>query len=235
MKKSKCLLLVICLMISIIFINCKSTEVADSADVNQDKIYQSYNVTYNEEENTITTKAVFRFGGTNGTTLILSDPSNIIINGEEMKGGEEFLQGYLYRENNFKKKYTEFEFIFTDTENKKYKNSLKIELIEFVDLPDTIRKSQTNIIAWKGAPIQSNETVMLLIKTGETSDITISSDIKGANSISIDTASISNLSTGLANIQIVRKISKVLSESGDIGGVISGNYYSIVKPIYVVE
>ncbi len=57
--------------------SCNSNEIADSKDVAQNKIYQQYSMNYTEGEKNFTVKAQFRFGGRNGTTLVLSKPANV--------------------------------------------------------------------------------------------------------------------------------------------------------------
>ncbi len=64
--------------------SCKSNEIGNSKDVNPDAIYQEYNVSAIEGESEATFTAQFRFGGVNGTTLVLNDKSQVSFDGKAL-------------------------------------------------------------------------------------------------------------------------------------------------------
>lgn len=209
---------------------CVSTEVAESGDVNQDAIYQRYYVDYDAEENEVYATATFRFGGYKGTTLYLSDGSTIELNGKKTKGEKEFLQGMVYRFTNLSTKNTNFDFVFTTTEKKEYKNSITLSPITPVAHSEKIKNHIDSQINWEGTPVGSNEQVYIYITDNKGNRYTESTSLKGANFI---TVSPDSLAPGLANIQLSREIERALDESTDAGGTIEGIYTSEIIPVTI--
>jgi hypothetical protein len=67
----------ILLIAAFIFSACSSNEIGESKDVAQDKIYQSYSISYSEGNTNAEVFCQFRFAGSNGTTLVLNSPSQL--------------------------------------------------------------------------------------------------------------------------------------------------------------
>lgn len=67
-----------------IFSACSSNEIGESKDVAQDKIYQSYSVSYSDGNTNAEIFCQFRFAGSNGTTLVLNSPSQLQFDGEKI-------------------------------------------------------------------------------------------------------------------------------------------------------
>lgn len=109
---------------------CASNETADSSGVKQSEIYQDYSINWNSEVQEWDAYATFRFGGENGTTLRLSEPSNVTINGEKMNEGKMLFGGATYRMSGKTWPKTAA-FQFTDTDGKVYSNSLTFNPIDF--------------------------------------------------------------------------------------------------------
>jgi hypothetical protein len=101
-------------------------EIADSKDVAQSEIYTKYYISMEEGEHNALVEAVFRFGGTKGTSLILTDPSYISINGKKMKGTERLFTGYYYSE--LLRQPDDYQYVFTfyDYTGKKYENTFSL-------------------------------------------------------------------------------------------------------------
>lgn len=100
---------------------CPSNEVMESKNVAQSEIYQYYSVSFDEESNETYINAEFRVAGPNGTTLVLSEPSDITCNGEELKIATYLLGGAHYTLSKGEQINTvNLEFI--DFDKKSYKN-----------------------------------------------------------------------------------------------------------------
>lgn len=217
-------------IIILLFSGCYSTEVADSGDVNQDEIYQRYYVEYDAEDNESFATAVFRFGGYKGTTLQLSDGSTVTVNGKETRGEKEFLQGMVYRFENLSTKEIKYNFVFTNTDKKKLNNSIELKPIKPVSPEEKIRNKVESEIMWEGLPVGSRESVQLTIKDSKGGSYSVTTDMKGAQSITIATDS---LNVGNANLQLIRRTDKNLDAPTDAGGEIKGTYYSEVIPVTI--
>ena len=72
-------LILVTLAIITIFSSCT---IEDSADVNQAKIYADYDLRYDANTDKTRVVATFKFGGATGTNLQLSDPAQVVFNGE---------------------------------------------------------------------------------------------------------------------------------------------------------
>jgi hypothetical protein len=58
-----------------------SSDTVDSKDVSESPIYRSYNLDYDVAQNSLNIMAQFRVGGVSGTTVRLSEPSSVSVEG----------------------------------------------------------------------------------------------------------------------------------------------------------
>jgi hypothetical protein len=122
--------------------SCTSNEIAESKDVAQDKIYQSYSVTYDEGDANAIIFCQYRFGGKNGTTLVLNTPSQLSIDGEKLAVDSNSMSGAFYRTTkpiaNFWGNHT---IVFTNVDKKQYQNNFSFESFK-VNFPTTASKNE---------------------------------------------------------------------------------------------
>jgi hypothetical protein len=214
--KSPLSLLILCTVL--IFTSCTSTEVADSKDVSQEQIYQKYYATWDASSNETSIETVFRFGGAKGTSLTLSEPSTIHVNGKEMNGQNKFLRGYIYSFNNMSFSTEELEFAFTTTENKRYKNSYNIKSVSLADVPDSFYQQSDLYFSIEGDALGSNEMFILEIKDSKGAEAVFSTDVVGTDRIYVEAEALKELSPGAVNIQIYRQFEADLEDAPEIGG-----------------
>ncbi|MBN2778919.1 MAG: hypothetical protein JXR36_14875 [Bacteroidales bacterium] len=218
--------------VAIIFMySCASSEIADSKDVNQAKIYQAYWVNYDAGENSnYNVEAQFRFGGAQGTTLRLSEPSKVTVNGQEMDEKSDMLRGCYYRTQISDK--SEFNFLFMDTEEKEYKNKCIINSIDFeaIEEIETLKSYEFDFV---GKGLEQKEKAFLVIEDSEKNTVTVSSDIVGSNTIKISKNDIENLVSGNGQIYVYRTYTSDLNESADEGGKIYTEYKSKKYGVYI--
>jgi hypothetical protein len=199
--------------------SCASSEIADSKDVNQEKIHMSYSVVYDASvSDSYTATAQFRFGGSKGTTLRLSDPSKVFINDEEMNENSDSFSGCYYQ-NSISGK-SGFTFLFIDTEKKEYVNKAKINTVEIAPV-DIIDADKKTVIHFKGLPLEAGETVYVIIEDNEGNRVDASSDILGSDNIVILPENMQSLVAGTAEVQITRSKNFDLEQKADEGG----NFY----------
>jgi hypothetical protein len=105
----------------IVLTGCPSNDVMESKSVVQNEIYQYYSVSFDEESNETLINAEFRVAGPNGTTLVLSEPSDITCNGEELKIASYLLGGTYYTLSK-SGPVNPLNFEFIDFDKKSYKN-----------------------------------------------------------------------------------------------------------------
>lgn len=216
--------------------SCASTDVSDVADVNQKKIHQHYKVDINAETGRAEAEAQFRFGGSTGTTLMLTGSSNVVINGEEMDGDEKFLRGLVYSQR-VADDATNYEYVFTDANGDTYTNKLLIEAIELDNLPESLSGRESRTITWKGAPCGKNEKISVHVSSEN--DIggweVGSTSTNGATSIDVNPEDVREVLNGPAEIYLVRRVDKPLDQEADEGGDLVGEYTSEHLRIDIID
>ena len=109
-------------------IACTSNEIGESKDVAQEKIYQEYYITHAEGNNYAEVTCQYRFGGKNGTTLVLNNPSQVSFDGEKLAVDSNDVRGAFYK---IVKPLTTFygkhNIAFTNIDKKNYENGFSFD------------------------------------------------------------------------------------------------------------
>lgn len=151
---------------------CASNETADSSSVKQSEIYQDYSISWDVDAQEWSAYATFRFGGENGTTLRLSSPSNVTINGEKMNEGKMLFGGATYRMSG-KTWPNTAAFKFTDTDGRAYANSLSFAPIDFARTEVDASKTEVLGIPLTRNVLASDEIFLYVADTSEQNDLKI--------------------------------------------------------------
>lgn len=210
---------------------CASSEIADSKDVNQKKIHQSYSVTYDASgDDSYAVWAQFRFGGDKGTTLKLSEPSIVTINGESMEEDQSDFYGCSY---GTKIKGTnKFSFKFIDTEKTEYVNTITVLSVKPKPIK-VINGDRESNIYWIGNKLEKNETVTVYIEDNAGNLAQSSTDIVGTDYIVVKPEDLQNLVNGDGQIYFQRVKSVSAQQAADEGGSIWCEYYSEKLPVRI--
>lgn len=121
--------------------SCTSSEIGDSKDVAQNKIYQSYNISYSENDEKLSATAVFRFAGSNGTTLVLNKPSKVELDDELLKVDSSEFRGAYYEAAKVPARwFGEHQWKFTDIANKTYTNKFSFDAFKWDNPPVSASK-----------------------------------------------------------------------------------------------
>jgi len=75
---------------------CKSKDTIDSEDVNEAKIHRTYSVKFSAISGNLDLTAEFRVGGDTGTTVKLSDPAKVTVDGQTMEVATSDISGTYY-------------------------------------------------------------------------------------------------------------------------------------------
>ncbi len=216
---------------SYVMTSCASSEIADSADVNQAKIHQYYSVKYDANGNDeYEVEAQFRFGGNKGTTLRLSAPSNIYVNDEELTEQSNVLRGCYY--NITVAEGNTFNFKFVDTEDKEYINECKIFKVELQPIDEIIVDKDHNI-KWIGQLLMKNETMLCVIEDNEGNTVSATSDIVGSESVKVNAEDMELLIEGNGQIYLERSSYFDAKQAAEEGGQIYTEYKSSEKSIKI--
>ncbi|MDD2386453.1 MAG: hypothetical protein PHP52_06680 [Bacteroidales bacterium] len=212
--------------------SCTPEEVADSKDVNQAKIHQAYWVSYDAGENNYyNIEAQFRFGGANGTTLSLSEPSTVTVNKQEMKENLDTFRGCYYKTK--LQNITDCIFTFKDTENKEYINKCLIQKVELKPIKQ-IETDANYEIEWIGMPVSQKEEVFVVIEDQENNTVIVSTTIVGSETVKLKSKDMPDLIEGKGQIHVYRTWDSSLQQAADDGGKIYSEYKSKKQSIDIV-
>src|SRR4026208_282257 len=85
------------ILVSILILTaCNSNEIGSSKDVNPETIYFDYKLWGEEGNDDITLMLQYRYGGKNGTTLVLGEPSKVELDGELIPADSSNMTGAFY-------------------------------------------------------------------------------------------------------------------------------------------
>jgi hypothetical protein len=142
-----------------VFAACTSNEIGESKDVSQEKIYQDYSVTYTEGNANAEVFCQYRFGGKNGTTLVLNTPSEVSFDGEKLNVDSNNISGAYYKSNkpiaNFWGKH---KILFTNVDKKQYENSFSFDNFK-VNYPTTAAKNKPLQISFETPALGADDYV----------------------------------------------------------------------------
>jgi len=130
-------------LISLAFLfSCSSNEIGNSKDVNPDAVFFDYEVWAEEGKEDVTVNLQYRMGGKNGTTLVLDEPSKVILDGEQLKVDSAKVTGAYYEVQrplvSFMGKHT---ISFTDLNNREYSEEFEFTPFSLEpDVPSTLNR-----------------------------------------------------------------------------------------------
>ena len=219
----------------VVFFGCYSTEVNDSKNVAQDQIFHKYRLFYNDEAGEISVEAIFRFGSEKGTTLHLSSPSKIKVNGVELRGDKEFLRGYVYNYDDLQDNEDhKFTFDFTDYHGKTFKNSLKIHPVSLEKIPEKIKIAEDFSLQVDGNAPPEERMVCQLIHQDSTNYV-ITGKLISKDTFLFSAGEMKKMLPGPANFQITMTNFRSLDEISGAGGWMMGRYISKKYPVRILE
>ncbi len=141
-------------------IACDSTEIGESKDVNQDKIFMDYHISYTEGDENILVSLKYRFSGSAGTTLVLNEPSSVELDGVKLKVDSSEGSGAFYELN---KNFTGFtgkhNIVFTDVNGKKFENSFDFGSFSLNTIPATVSRNYDLVVSYNTTPLSASDHV----------------------------------------------------------------------------
>jgi hypothetical protein len=145
MHYQKQVLAVICLLTGLFA--CNSNEIGESKDVNQDKIYMDYRISYAEGDEQVALNFQYRFAGAAGTTLVLNNPSQVKLDGETLKADSSKYGGAYYSISKDRPTFLgKHNIQFTDTNGKQFENSFEFAPFTLVNIPAVADRNKDLIV-----------------------------------------------------------------------------------------
>ena len=230
MFKSKAFLV---LIVSVFILTaCSSNEIGESKDVAQDKIYQSYSISYSEGNTNAEVFCQFRFAGSNGTTLVLNSPSQLQFDEEKLNVDSSAGSGAFYRiykpANNFFGKHS---FIFTSTDRKKLENTFSFDNFKLVNTPATISKKQAFNLNFETTALQGDDYIEVGTSNTDSSFSVTHNATDGGNFITIPAKELQRQKVKELNFEVTLYRNIPLQQNTAEGGKISIRY--ALKPVKI--
>lgn len=198
----------------------------DSSEVDQDKIFQKLTITYDEETNTTTYTANFYEDKENGRSIKLDDGSYVSVDGHEMgRSGTTYshsVSGYD----------ASAQFIFTDVEGNEYINTANATTYVTNDNDIYIDNNVPAYWTWGGDALDIDEEVDLVFRNNnDGTQISYNEDSYGQNTIAMSTASMNNMTLGLARATITRTKTVYTGNFTSVGGKILSSYAGVQSTV----
>ncbi len=210
------------------FIGCSSTEIGESKDVSQDKIYQAYTVLFSEAEKECNILAQYRFAGPDGTTLVLTPPSNFILNGNCVAVDSNSFQGAYYKTAlSSSSAWQEQVFVFTDLNKHKYKNHFLLKKFSWLNPPKKVSVKENLRIFFDTDPLKQGDYIEIgTLETDSSFSVRYSSFDTG-NTITIPSVLLQKLPGEKLVLKAIMYRKANLTQATTEGGVINSCYESM--------
>ena len=203
----------------------------DSDSVDQDKIYASYVLEYNSNQDVTYARSNFHFSNAFGTKLELVAPAEITVDGDIIP----FKQALAYYEKEFNGTKLTGNFKYTDVDENVFENSVAlVPSIDFDGTLDTISRSSNYMLTWVGDPVQSGEVVTVTIDGAGENDTQIFTQTGvGATDINLTQNQLGNLGLEDATFYIRRSKNVTAQEVTSAGGNVIARYDGHPVTVYV--
>lgn len=213
----------IVMMTLLFFTSCKK-EV--STNVDKDRIYTIYDVSYDQQLNRTEVQATFRVDHSSGQRIELVYPSRVDFDGDRL-AYRDLLGTYdLTRSGNMLGR----PITFTDNEGNQFSNSLAANAIDLPFGLNSISKNADFYLPWNGPALEAGETVTVILGGRR-----FTTSLTGSTYIVLQRFEMQNLTAGTAQIQIAREKESTLSQSNLSGGRIKATYLSRKITVNITE
>lgn len=216
--------LIITLTLIFTIVSCSSDEIGKSKDVNPETVYTSYAVNYSEGDDSVSCFLQYRFAGEHGTTLVLTSPSKVTIDGSQVLVDSASFTGAYYE-----KKFSAGNFdgehviVFTDINGKTHEEKFNFHRISCsTEIPVVINKKNLTI-EFNGALPNDVIDINVSDTSSATEDIHISSQPQ-SNRLTVTAAQLKKLNIGSLQFNIYRHQEIPLLHPTQEGGKFSINY-----------
>ena len=204
--------------------SCTSDEIGNSKDVNPDAVFFDYEVWAEESKEDVTVNLQYRMGGKNGTTLILDEPSRVMLDGEQLKVDSAKVTGAYYEVqrplSSFGGKHT---IRFTDLNKKEYNEEFEFKPFSLEpDVPSTLNRGDL-VFNFKGLDTLDYLSVILTDTSYTSHDINDIDTVRNGRLI-IKADRLSALINGPIHLQFFREQILPLKKSTKEGGKFIINY-----------
>lgn len=207
-----------------------SCQTEDSASVNQDRIFTTYELYYDANTDKTTARATFRFGSAVGTNLELSSPAEARFDNDVLSFNA-IIGAYEKEYPGFK---TQGTFRYTNNDNEVFTNQVGgLKPIAFpADFPTAISRSNAFTITWVGDALAAGERVdVVLTSAGSSPLVRIFTQAQpAATAIVLGADQLGQFPAGAAvTVAMYRYRVTDLAQKPEAGGFFSGRHQPLNK------
>ncbi len=199
--------------------SCTSNEIGNSKDVNPDAVFFDYTVLADEGGENVTVNLQYRMGGKNGTTLVLQDPSKVLLDGEQLKVDSAKVTGAYYEVQkpiaSFSGKHT---ISFTDLNKKEYTEEFEFAPFTLEPNVPALLERCDLVFTFKGLESVDVLSVTLTDTSFQSTDITNDTDTVRNCRLVIASHRLSALVNGPINLQLYKEVDKPIKNATKEGG-----------------
>jgi len=206
-------------IVSLVFLfSCTSNEIGNSKDVNPQAVFFDYEVWAEEGKEDVTVNLQYRMGGKNGTTLVLDEPSKVMLDGEQLKVDSAKVTGAYYE---VQKPFASFTgkhaISFTDLNKKEYNEEFEFKPFTLEpNVPLTLNRGDL-VFNFKGLDAVDYLSVILTDTSFTSADINDVDTVRNGQLI-IKADRLSALINGPIHLQFYREDILPLKKATKEGG-----------------
>ena len=222
MSKKGFLAIAVCF--AIFLAGCTSNEISYSKEVSPDAIYFDYSIWGDEESGNVTAKFQYRFGGPNGTTLVLEEPAKVEFDGELLQVDSSRMNGTWYEINKPEKDFNGRHWIiYTDSNKKQYREEFDFNVFSLrAELPKEIKRDD---LVFELEGLQTEDYIRLLLTDTSFYSRGIDRlDTIRNGKITITRWELDNLKNGPVSLEFYWEDEKSLKQATKEGGRLSISY-----------
>lgn len=204
--------------------SCTSDEIGSSKDVNPDAVFFDYEVWAEEGKEDVTINVQYRMGGKNGTTLVLEEPSKVLLDGEQLNVDSAKVTGAYYEIQrpvaSFSGKHS---ITFIDLNRKEYTEEFEFTPFSLdPDVPATLNRGDL-VFNFKGLDSIAYVNVILTDTSFHSADINDIDTVKNGRLV-ISGNRLSALINGPINLQFHKEVEKPMKNGTKEGGKLYMHY-----------
>ncbi len=196
-----------------------NAEIGSAKDVDPKSIYYDYTVSGEEGSDDATMMLQYRFGGRNGTTLVLDSPAKVLVDGVQIKVDSAKLTGAFYElikpAASFNGNHT---ILFTDRDGKEHKEEFSYRPFALAnELPEKIKRQPFTIKLNGFDTGQALVRLVMMDTAFKTRDVNMEVYVESGQ-LRIDSMQLANLKNGPINLELYREEERPLKQPSKEGG-----------------
>jgi hypothetical protein len=207
-----------------VFSSCTSNEIGSSNDVNPDAVYFDYKVWGEEGTDDVTVMLQYRFGGSNGTTLVLDEPAKVQLDGQLINTDSSKMTGAFYEVMKPLVSFTgNHKILFTDINKKEYEEEFNFRPFKLAaEVPAELKRGEL-VFDFEGLDPVDYVRVFARDTSFESNDINRIDTVKNGR-ITLSVYDLDNLVNGPIHIQFYKEDEKPVKAATKEGGRIAITY-----------